>query len=79
VLVDATESVYPFIPEDIYAQLEACMRTGLLEIRHIEEARVKALSPKGYAEGAKQLEKFTTAYFTAAKLMREHFRQSSRN
>ena len=38
VFVDTAESVYPFVPENIYAQLEICMRAGLIEIRHIEES-----------------------------------------
>jgi hypothetical protein len=76
-LVDTVESVYPFVPEEIYAQLEICMRAGHTEIRHIEEAGVEALSPSGYADGAKQHQEFTTAYFTAAKLIRDHFKQLS--
>jgi hypothetical protein len=75
VLVDTAESVYPFVPEAIYEQLDICMRAGLIEIRHIEEAGAEALSAKGYADGAKQHEKFTKAYFTAARLGREHFNQ----
>jgi hypothetical protein len=77
VLVDAAESVYPFVPESIYAQLEICMKAGLVELRHIEQAGVEALSPRGYADGAKQHEEFTAAYFTAARLVREHFHQLS--
>lgn len=76
-LVDAAESVYPFVPEHIYEQLEICMREALIEIRHIEEAGSDALSPKGYADGEKQHSAFTIAYFEAAKLVREHFRQLS--
>lgn len=76
-LVDTAQSVYPFIPENIYAQLEVCMHTAMIEMRHIEEAGVEALSPKGYADGAKQHEKFTAAYFAAAKLVRERFQELS--
>jgi hypothetical protein len=79
VLVDTAESVYSFIPENIYSQLELCMKAGLIEIQHIEEAGVEALSPKGYEDGAKQHERFTAAYFTAAKLVREHFNQLSQS
>jgi hypothetical protein len=74
--VVAAESAYPFVPEDIYTQLEICMRAAILEIRHIEEAGAEALSARGYADGAKQSERFTTAYFAAAKLVRQHFSQS---
>jgi hypothetical protein len=77
VLVDTAESVYPFVPESIYAQLETCMKAGFVEIRHIEQNGIDALSPKGYEDGAKQHEQFTRAYFTAAKLVREHFHQLS--
>jgi len=79
ILVDTAESVFPFVPEDIYAQLEICMKAGFVEIRHIEQAGVEALSPKGYDDGLKQHEKFTTAYFTAAKLVRERFNQLSQS
>lgn len=77
VLVDAVESVYPFIPEDIYAHLETCMKASLTEIRHIQEAGVQALSPSGYRDGANQHQTFTIAYFSAAKSVRDHFRQLS--
>jgi hypothetical protein len=73
VLVDAAESVYPFVPDAIYAQFDLCMRAALFEIRNIEESGAEALSPRGYSEGAKQHEKFTIAYFAAAKLVRAHF------
>ncbi len=79
VLVDLAESVYPFVPENIYGQFELCMKAALIEIRHIEESGTEALSPKGYSDGAKQHEKFTTAYFTAAKLVREHFTELSQS
>jgi len=55
------------------------MKAGFVEIRHIEQAGVEALSPKGYDDGLKQHEKFTTAYFTAAKLVRERFNQLSQS
>lgn len=77
VLVDVAESVYPFVPEEIYSQFEVCMRAALIEIRQIEHAGVEALSPEGYSEGAKQHEKFTSAYFKAARLVREHFSRLS--
>jgi len=75
VLVDAAESVYPFVPESIYAQFEVCMKAALLEIKDIQHSGIEALSSAGYSRGAKQHEKFTAAYFTAAKLVREHFTQ----
>jgi hypothetical protein len=59
VLVDAAESVYPFVPESIYAQFEVCMKAALLEIKDIQHSGIE----------------FTAAYFTAAKLVREHFTQ----
>ncbi len=77
VLVDAVESVYPFVPETIYTQFEVCVKAALIEIRQIERSGVDALSPKGYSEGAVNHENFTSAYFTAAKLVRERFAQLS--
>jgi len=77
VLVDTAESVYPFVPEDIYEQLEVCMRAALIEIRQIEQAGPDALSPTGYAEAEKHHSTFSTGYFKAAKLVREHFKQLS--
>ncbi len=76
-LVTTVESAYPFVPDNIYEQLEICMRMGMIEMRHIDEAGAKALSPTGYDDGAKQHEKFTSAYFAAAKLVRERLKQLS--
>lgn len=73
-VVDVIESVYPFVPEDIYQHLEICMRSALMEIRSIQEAGADALSSRGYREGAKQHETFTTAYFAAARLVRQYFK-----
>lgn len=75
VLVDAAESVYPFVPESIYAQVDTCMRAALLEIKDIQGSGIEALSSDGYSRGAKQHAQFTAAYFEAAKLVREHFTQ----
>ena len=75
VLVDAAESVYPFVPETIYAQFDICMKAALSEIRDIHRSGIDALSPAGYSRGAEQHDKFTAAYFTAARLVREHFTQ----
>lgn len=76
-LITTVESAYPFVPDDIYEQLEICMRTGTIEMKHIEQSGAKALSPSGYEDGAKQHEKFTTAYFAAAKQVRERLRRLS--
>jgi hypothetical protein len=72
-LVDTAESVFPFVPEDIYTELDTCMKSALIEIKHIEEAGPDALSSQGYQDGARQHDKFTNAYFKAAKLARERF------
>jgi len=79
VLVDVAASVYPFVPESIYSQFELCMNSAMMEIRQIERSGTEALSPQGYTEGAKQHEKFTSAYFAAAKLVREHFTELSQS
>jgi hypothetical protein len=75
--ITAVESAYPFVPDSIYEQLEVCMRMGLIELHHIEEAGAKALSPSGYDDGEKQHEQFTKAYFAAARLVRERLKQLS--
>ena len=64
-------------PDDIYMQLEICMRMGRIEMKHIEESGTKALSASGYQDRAKQHEKFTTAYFAAGKAVRERLKQLS--
>ena len=79
VAVDAVESVYPFVPDQIYAQLEICIRQAQIEIGHIRESPPLALSASGYIDGAKQHEKFTNAYFRASKLMREHLKELSQS
>lgn len=77
ILVDAVESAYPFIPEEVYAELQTCTMAAQIEIQHIRESGSAALSPKGYADGAKQHERFTAAYFAASKLVRQRFREMS--
>jgi hypothetical protein len=75
--VTTVESAYPFVPDNIYEQLEICMRTGMMEMRQIDAAGANALSPSGYEEGAKHHERFTKAYFSAANLVRERLKQLS--
>jgi len=75
--ITAVESSYPFVPDQIYQQLEVCMRMGLLEMRHIESAGVNALTPSGYLDSEKQQDKFTAAYFTAANLVRARLKELS--
>jgi hypothetical protein len=76
-LVDTAASVYPFVPENIYAEFDICMKSALLEIKHIEEDPSKAFTNSGYRQGAEQRERFDSAYFSAAKLARERFQQLS--
>lgn len=73
--VDAYQSLYPFLPGDIYVQFEQCAKAALLEIRHIEEDITKALTPSGYQQAIRQSEQFERAYFAAAKLAQERFRE----
>lgn len=76
-LITTVESAYPFVPDDIYEQLEICMRTGMIEAKHIEQSGAKALSPSGYQDGTRQHKEFTTAYFAASKLVRERVKRLS--
>jgi hypothetical protein len=76
-LITTVESAYPFVPDEIYSQLEICMRMGHIEMKHIQEAGAEALSSTGYTDGARQQEKFTAAYFAAAKLVRQRLKQLS--
>lgn len=76
-VVDTAASVYPFVPEDIYAEFDKCMKAALLEIKHIEADPSKAFTSSGYYQGTEQRDNFDSAYFTAAKLARERFRQLS--
>jgi hypothetical protein len=74
-LVTTSESVYPFVPQDIYEQFEICTRVSWLEAEGIREDLNKALTPIGYLEGAKRTDEFNLAYFAAAKLIRHRFSQ----
>ena len=75
--VDTLQTLYPFIPEDIYEQFEICSRSAFIEIGDFEDDIRKALLPSGYMQGEEHHEKFDNAYFTAAKLARQRFRQLS--
>ena len=48
-----------------------------MEINDFEDDIRKALAPSGYTQGEKYHEKFDAAYFTAARLARQRFRQLS--
>ena len=76
-LVDTAASVYPFVPEDIYAEFEKCMKAAILEIKHIEADASKALTPSGYQQGDASRSQFDTAYYAAARLARQRFRHLS--
>jgi hypothetical protein len=76
-LITTVESSYPFVPDDIYEQLEICMKMGMIEMNHIEESGAKALSPSGYQDGARQHESFTNAYFASGRLVRERLKRLS--
>ena len=73
--VDLPESLYPFIPEEIYEQFVICSKAALLEIKHIEADFGKALSTSGYLEAFKHQEAFSGAYFKAAGMVRERFKR----
>jgi hypothetical protein len=75
--VDTAASVYPFVPEDIYAEFDTCMKVALLEIRHIQQDPSKALTPSGVNTGYEALQKFDAAYYAAARLARQRFRHLS--
>ena len=76
-LVNTTESLYPFVPENIYEQVQSCMKTATIEIMHIETSGASTFTVNWYEDGARQREKFTEAYYAAAKLTRERIRQLS--
>jgi hypothetical protein len=75
--VDAVVSVYPFIQEEIYNELEKCLRTALIEMRHVEADPAKAFSPSGCDQGFKAQGKFDTSYYAASKLTRQRFKYLS--
>lgn len=75
--VNTAESLLPFVPEDIFEHIETCMKTAMIEIAHIETAGPATFTFDWFADGARQRDKFTNAYFLAAKLTRERIRQVS--
>ena len=75
--VDTLQSLYPFVPEDIYEQFEGCSRVAFMEINDFEDDIRKALMPSGYMQGEKYHQNFDSAYFAAARLARQRFRQLS--
>lgn len=76
-LVNAAESVYPFVPEEIYRHIRECMKRAQIEIMHIETAGEETFSFKWYEDGANQREKFDEHYYESVKLTREHFKRLS--
>ena len=66
--------MFPFVPEDIYSELEVGMQSAFLEIKSIEHAGSEAFSSEGYKDATRHHDRFTAAYFKAAKLARERFK-----
>jgi hypothetical protein len=73
-LVSTAESLYPFLSEEIYVQINECMKRAHIEIMHIEIAGDKTFSFEWFQDGTKQREIFDEHYYTAAKLMRQYFK-----
>ncbi len=76
-LVSTAESLYPFVPEDLYQHISECMSAAQIEVMRIETAGPDTFGLKWYEDGAKQLEKFNIGYFGAAKLARERIQSFS--
>jgi hypothetical protein len=77
VFIAATESVFPFIPENVSAEFETCAKAAFLCMQHIQRDLVKALSPAGHFDADKFRQEFGTAYYRAARLARSRFEQLS--
>jgi hypothetical protein len=75
--VSTAESLFPFVPEEIFEHVQICMKTAHIEIAHIETAGPATFTLGWFEDGARQRDKFTNAYFLAAKLTRERIRQLS--
>ena len=76
-LVDTVESLYPFVPENIYQRIYECMKRAQIEIMHLETAGDKTFSPEWYLDGGKQRDDFDGHYRAAVKLAREYFKSLS--
>jgi hypothetical protein len=74
-LTDAAESLYPFVPEDIYQHIHECMKRAQIEILHIRTAGPKTFTLEWNEDRTKQRDKFNEHYYQAVKLSREHFRR----
>jgi len=77
VLVDTAESLYPFVPEDIYEQVHTCMKEVRVELALVRTAGPLTFTTEWFQQGETQRSKFSEAYFAAAKLARERLNRLS--
>jgi hypothetical protein len=75
--INATETVFPFIPEEVSAEFETCAKAAFLCMQHTRRDLVEALSMAGHFDANKFREQFGTAYYRAARLARDRFDQLS--
>jgi hypothetical protein len=76
-LVGTVQTVYPFVPEDIYLEVDNCIKAVAMEIHLIDGGVADVWSTEWYKDGIKQHQQFSSAYLSAAKLVRERFAQLS--
>jgi hypothetical protein len=74
-LTDTAESLYPFVPEEIYEHIHECIKRAQIEILHIRTSGPKTFSMEWNEDRAKQRDKFNEHYYQAVKLSREHFKR----
>lgn len=72
--VEAAETLYPFIPADVYEQFRECIAASRMEI---EEFKRDGFSPSGYTNQERNEKWFSGAYFKAADLTRKRFTELS--
>jgi hypothetical protein len=74
VFVDTHESLYPFIPEEIHEQFKECSKAARTELTLMRTDFERSMSIKGYLDAETRQDKFSTAYYTAARLIRSRFK-----
>ena len=76
-LVGTVQTLYPFVPENIYLEVDNCIKAAAMEIHLVDGGVANVWSTEWYKDGIKQHQQFSSAYLAAAKLVRERFSQLS--
>jgi hypothetical protein len=73
VVTDTSVGLYPFVPEDIYGEVQECMKRVQITILHLRTGGAGTFGLEWREDIARQRDSFNVHYYEAVRLSRERF------